>query len=79
MLSRPNPSRLGQPTYPRHFLVKRITTGGTFEIGNRLRYVANAVTNHHIGAEETDDGLWSICFHSVLLATLDERDCIIQS
>ena len=28
--------------------------------------------------EETDDGLWAIYFQTVLLATLDERDHIIQ-
>ena len=48
-------------------------------IGKRLLYLANALTDQQIGLEETDDGLWSIYFHSVLLATLDERDYIIQS
>lgn len=38
----------------------------------------HALTNQRIGVEETDDGVWSIYFHSVLLATLDERDCIMQ-
>ena len=76
---RPYPARLPQPEYPGHFLTKRITTGGTFKFGKRLLYLANALTNQHIGLEETDDGLWSIYFHSVLLATLDERDYIIQS
>lgn len=42
-------------------------------------YLANALTNQHIGMEETEDGLWSIYFHAVLLATFDERDYIIQS
>jgi hypothetical protein len=31
-----------------------------------------------IGLEETDDGLWAICFDTVLIATLDERDDIIR-
>jgi hypothetical protein len=52
---------------------------GTFRFGTRLVYLACALTNQRIGVEETDDGLWSICFHTVLLATFDERDCIIQS
>ena len=29
--------------------------------------------------EATKDGLWSIYFRTVLLATFDERDCILQS
>jgi len=37
------------------------------------------LTNQRIGMEETDDGVWSIYFHTVLLATFDERDYIIQS
>ena len=76
---RPYPARLPTPEYPGHFLVKTITTAGTFRFGKRLIYVANALTNQRIGLEETDDGVWSIYFHSVLLATLDERDYIIQS
>ena len=76
---RPYPARLPTPEYPGHFLVKTITTAGTFRFCKRLIYVATALINQRIGLEETDDGVWSIYFHSVLLATLDERDCIIQS
>jgi len=59
--------------------VKTITTAGTFRFGKRIVYLANALTNQRIGMEETEDGLWQIHFHSVLLATFDERDDIIQS
>jgi hypothetical protein len=43
----------------------------------RVLYIANALVDQHIGLEETDDGVWAIHFHSVLLATFDERDYII--
>jgi len=76
---RPYPSRLPVPEYPGHFLVKTITTAGTFRFGKRLVYLANALTNQRIGMEETDDGLWQLYFHRVLLDTFDERDYIIQS
>jgi hypothetical protein len=33
---------------------------------------------HPIGLEETDDGVWSIYFGTVLLAKVDERDMIIR-
>ena len=33
--------------------------------------------DQHIGPEETDDGIWAFHFNTVLLATFDERDCII--
>lgn len=76
---RPYPSRLPVPEYPGHYLVKTVTTAGTFRFGKRLVYIANALTNQRIGLEETDDGCWSVYFHRVLLATFDERDYIIQS
>ena len=74
---RPYPERLPPLEYPGHFLVKKITTGGTFRFHNQLLYLANALTNQHIGLEETDDGIWAIYFNTVLLATFDERDYII--
>lgn len=59
--------------------MKTITTGGTFRFGKRLLYLANALTNQRIGEKGTDDGRWAIDCYRVLLATLDDRDCIIQS
>ena len=74
---RPYPERLPALEYPGHFLVKKITTGGTFHFRSRLLCLANAMVDQHIGLEETDDGLWTIYFNNVLLATFDERDYII--
>jgi len=64
--------------YPGHFLVKKITTGGTFRFKHRLLFIANALTDHHIGLEECNTGIWNIFFSNVLLAKLDERDFIIR-
>jgi len=75
---RPYPEVLPPQQYPGHFLVKKITTGGTFRFQHRLLFIANALTGHHIGLEETDDGIWSIFFNTVLLAKLDERDFILR-
>jgi hypothetical protein len=74
---RPSPERLPPLEYPGHFLVKLITTGGTFRFRHRLLYLANAMVDQHIGLEETDDGLWAIYFNTILRATFDERDYII--
>ncbi len=74
---RPDADRLPPLEYPGHFLVKKLTTGGTFRFHNRLLYLANAMVDQHIGLEETDDGIWSIHFNTILLATFDERDYII--
>jgi len=72
------PTPLPQPEYPGHFLVTRVTDAGTFRFQHRLLYSANALVDQWIGLEETDDGVWSIHFNQVLLATLDERDFIIR-
>ena len=74
---RPFPEQLPPLEYPGHFLVKKITTGGTFRFQHKLLYLANAMVDQHIGLEETDDGIWAIHFNTVLLATFDERDYII--
>lgn len=57
--------------------MKKITTGGTFRFRNRLLYLANAMVDQQIGLEATENGVWSIWFNTVLLATRDERDYII--
>jgi len=69
---------LARPHHPGHFAVKKITTGGTFRFKRKLLYVVNSLIDHRIGLEETDDGIWSIYFNTVLIATLDERDYIIR-
>ena len=51
-----------------------MTTAGTFRFQHRLIYLANALVDQPIGLEETDDGVWSIYFNTVLIGTLDERD-----
>jgi putative transposase len=75
---RPYPEQLPPIEYPGHFLVKKITTGGTFRFRDRLLYLANSMVNQPIGLEETDDGVWTIWFNTILLATFDERDYIIR-
>jgi hypothetical protein len=75
---RPYPSTLPTIEYPLHFLVKKVTDAGTFRFQKRLLYVANSLVDQHVGLEETDDGIWSIYFSTVLIATVDERDYIIR-
>ena len=75
---RPYPARLPALEYPGHYLVKRVTNAGTIRFRDRLLFLANALKQHHIGLEESDDGIWSIYLGAVLLARLDERDYIIR-
>jgi transposase InsO family protein len=75
---RPYPERLPALEYPAHYLVKKINTAGTFRFRDRLLYLANALVDQQVGLEETEDGIWAIYLHTVLLATFDERDYIIR-
>jgi hypothetical protein len=61
-----------------HFLVKRITNAGTFRFQHKLRFIANVLKQHHIGLEDTGDGIWSSFFGTVLLTKVDEREMIIR-
>jgi hypothetical protein len=58
--------------------VERVTNAGTFPLKHKLLFIANALKQHHIGLDETDDGIWSIYFATVLLGKVDERDTIIR-
>ena len=71
-------SRPPVPEYPGHSLVRKVTTAGTFRLQHKLLDIANALVDQHIGLDETDDGVWSIFFNTVLIATVDERDYIIR-
>jgi hypothetical protein len=58
--------------YPGHFKVKRVTHAGTIRFQDRLLFFANALKEHHVGLEESDDGIWSLYLGSVLLGKIDE-------
>jgi putative transposase len=76
---RPYPRRLPPVEYPGHYLVKRITSGGTFRFGRRLLFLATPLEGDDVGLDEVEDGVWSIYFCSVLVARFDERDHVIRS
>ena len=58
--------------------MKKITSGGTIRVQQKLLYLANAMVDQHIGLEETDEGIWTIYINMILLATFDGRDCILR-
>ena len=58
--------------------MKRVTNAGTFRLKHKLLFIANTLKQHHIGLDETEDGIWSIYLGTVLLANVDEREMIIR-
>ena len=76
---RPYPRRLPPIEYPGHYLVKRVTSGGTFRFGRRLLFLATPLEGYNVGLDEVDDGIWSIYFCNVLIARFDERKYVLRS
>ena len=53
-----------------------MTNAGTIRCKHRLLFLANALKQHHVGLEETSDGVWSLALGSlgaVLLGRIDGR------
>jgi hypothetical protein len=75
---RPYPARLSPLDYPGHYLVKRVTNAGTIRFKDRLLFLANALKQHHVGLEETGDGVWSLYLGPVLLGRIDERTMTVH-
>ena len=64
--------------YPAHFVIKKVTSGGTIRLGPKLVFLANSLPGEIIGLEEVADGIWSIYLCNVLLARIDQRDYILH-
>lgn len=69
---RPYPTTLPALEYPGHFVVKRVTNAGTIRFQDRLLFLANALKQHSVGLDESDDGIWSLYLGPVLLGKIDE-------
>jgi putative transposase len=67
------PATLPALEYPGHFLVKRVTNAVTICFKHKLLFLANALKQHHVGLEESDDGVWALYLGRVLLGRIDER------
>lgn len=54
--------------------MKRVTNAGTIRFKDRLLFLANALKQHHVGLDETEDGIWSLYLGTVLLGKINERE-----
>ena len=75
---RPFPERLPPLEYPGHFLVRRVCPSGGFRFRGRSLFLTKVLNQQPVGLEETDDGIWSVHFASLLLARFDERDYLLH-
>lgn len=69
---RPMPERIPEPEYAAHCEVRRVR-GGMIRFRGRDIFISEALAKEAIALEEIADGVWSVFFHHVLLARLDQR------
>ena len=67
------PARLELPDYPGHFHVRSVRTDGSIKWMGRMFFLSTALCGEHVGLEEIDEGIWSICFMTHLLGRFDVR------
>jgi putative transposase len=61
------PKKIEAFDYPGHFLVRRVSRGGTIRIFNKQVFVSNTLQDDYVGLEEVDDGLYDLyfCFYQI--------------
>jgi transposase InsO family protein len=77
--TRPLPERLPEPEYAGYFEVRRVRRDGTFKFKGELRFLSETLVGERIALAETDDGIWSLYFHKLLLARFDEQTGTISA
>lgn len=71
---RPLPSQLQEMSYPGHYEVRRVRSSGELKWRGEMLFLSEVLGGEAVGLEETDDGVWSLRFGSLLLGRYDERD-----
>lgn len=70
---RPFPKRLPKPEYPSWNRVRRVSSNGTVGWDGGLIYLSRALVGHDVAFEPIDGQTWKVRFHTVDIATFDER------
>jgi hypothetical protein len=68
------PTVLNEPEYPRHYQVRRVTSGGIFRWNGRILYASQALEGESIGLLEIQEDVWKVYYAEVELGLIDERD-----
>jgi transposase InsO family protein len=75
--SRPMPDRVPEPNYPGYAEVRTVSAVGTVKFARggleTPLFISSVLAGHRVAFTEVDDGVWSLHFHDVLLARLDQR------
>ncbi len=65
--SREMPRKIRPYDYPGHFLVRRVSRGGTIRVFHNQVFVSNTLQEDYVGLEEVDDGVFDLfsCFYHI--------------
>jgi putative transposase len=64
--------------YPGHFLVRRVSRGGTIRVFHNQPFVSNVLQEDYVGLEEVDDGVYDLYFCFYQIGRYDLREKRIQ-
>lgn len=70
---RPMPEQIEEPTYPRHFEVRKVNSCGTIRFKNKPVFLSHALAGEYVGLEEVDFEIWDIVFYETQLARYSEK------
>ncbi|OGO17823.1 MAG: hypothetical protein A2Z14_07145 [Chloroflexi bacterium RBG_16_48_8] len=61
------PKRIEYYNYPSHFLVRRVSRGGTIRVFHNQIFVSNTLQEDYVGLEEVADGVYDMyfCFYQI--------------
>lgn len=71
------PTRIEEPSYPKHFEVRKVSSGGTIKFKNRIPFLGQALANEFVGLEEIENGIWSVYFYQTELGRFNETEFVI--
>jgi putative transposase len=73
--SRSFPKKIETYDYPGHYLVRRVSRGGTIRVFHNQPFVSNVLQEDYVGLEEVDDGLFDVyfCFYHIGRYDLREK------
>jgi putative transposase len=69
------PKKMETYDYPGHFLVRRVSRGGTIRVFGHQPFVSNVLQEDYVGLEEVDDGVYDLyfCFYQIGRYDLQEN------
>lgn len=72
--SRPYPEQLGEPEYPGHYEVRRVSRNGGVKWKRRWLNVGHSLIEERLGFELISAGVWDVYFAGLRIGRFDERD-----